>query len=704
MRIGFLFLFCFGCVLSSNGAEYQLFEVNGKYGVKDEKGKVIITPAFEGLGWSDGSFSIIGQVTGYKTNKKWGLINLKAQLLTEAEYLNLYPSGGDRIIAKKQIDGVSIKQGCIDLKGNITVPFKYDGIIIDGLHAIVFTKNGATYKYGVIDLRGEEIIPLIHKNIFAIGSLRYGVQNNDNKTALFSETGQKLTDFVIDSISSFKKNKAIVYQGLLQGVINREGLIEVTPKYREILIDENGSIIGRTMSKWILMDQQHNRLDTTFCDELVPTSTGFIVKNGKNSGIWNVDFTEVLPASYRYIQQVEGDLAVVKKDNKYGVIQTDNSVVIPFKFDSILLSERFVRAQEILLGKPSWSLYDVYGIRKSERDYESISPFNGKFFQVKNYGLSGIMDRYGKETVSCVYDSILAYNEDQIVVKFHGHYGIIDFNENWLLPPQPFPVELVDENHFMQFEHGVHLFKNFNNDLIYFTENPLSIEGKMLKEILPDGTEKKINFDGITVSRTTPAVVDDTRIITSEHEGFRGIIRNGKYGFIDDRGRLRIANRYEGIGDFNNGLAAVKILGKWGFINAEDKIVINPSYESVSEFRNEVTIVKRGKFGFVDKTGKLVLETRYDSILPLETNKFLIQHNQLLGLADENGTVLIDPRFETLNDIGNGYVIISREKKYGLITQSGFSTIPMIYDQLFYLKNQNQFLAKQESPWVKLSK
>ncbi|MEQ9414988.1 MAG: WG repeat-containing protein, partial [Cyclobacteriaceae bacterium] len=266
------------------------------------------------------------------------------------------------------------------------------------------------------------------------------------------------------------------------------------------------------------------------------------------------------------------------------------------------------------------------------------------------------------------------------------------------------PIQLIDENHFMQFENGVHLFKNFDNDLIYFSENPLTVQGKMLREVLPDGTEKEINFDGITVSRTAPAVVDDTRIIASEYEGLRGIIRNGKYGFIDNRGRLRIANRYEGIGNFENGLAAVKILGKWGFINAEDKIVINPSYESVSEFRKQVAIVKRGKFGFVDKTGKLVLETRYDSIFTLDTDKFLIQHNQLLGLADENGTVLIEPRFETLEDLGNGYVIVSREKKYGLLTQSGFSTIPMIYDQLYYLKNQDQFLAKLESPWVNLSK
>ncbi|MBX2941831.1 MAG: WG repeat-containing protein [Cyclobacteriaceae bacterium] len=686
------------------GADYQLFEENGKYGVKDEKGKVVITPAFEALGWSDGSFSIVGQVTGYKTSKRWGLINLKAQRLTEAEYLNLYPSAGDRIIAKKQIDAVTSKWGVLILKGHITVPFKYDGIKIDGLRAIVFTKNNTHYKYGVINLNGEVIIPLHHKNIYTIGTLRYGVQNDENKSALFSETGRQLTGFVIDSISSFDKNRAIIYQGLMQGIINRDGVMEVPPQYREIIIDEKGIINARAMNKWFLMDQQNNIIDTAICDELIPTSSGLIVKKGNYFGTWEVNFNPILPTAYQQIQQVEGNLAVVKKDNKYGLINTDNAVIIPFRFDAILLNEKLVRTKEIILGKPSWSLYDIYGVRKSVHDYESISSFNGKFFKVKNYGLSGIVDQYGKEIIPCLYDSIIDYNDDQIAVKFHGHYGIIDFKENWLLPPQPFPVQLIDENHYMQFEQGIQLFKSFSNELIYFTENNLSIHGKMLKEVLPDGTEKEINFEGVTVSRTTPAVVNDTKIITAEHEGFRGIVRNGKYGFIDNRGRLRIANRYEGIGNFKNGLAAVKILGKWGFINAEDKIAINPSYESVSEFENTVTIVKKGKFGFIDRTGKLVLETRYDSIQPLATDNFLISLNRLLGLADENGVVLIDARFETLNDLGNGFVIISSANKYGLLTESGFSAIPMIYDQLYYLPEQNQFLAKQESPWVKLTK
>ena len=68
---------------------------------------------------------------------------------------------------------------------------------------------------------------LFHNNlkIFeSIGSLRYAVENFESKIALFTESGKQITGFTIDSISTFKKNFAIIYQGLYQGLIDRDGI------------------------------------------------------------------------------------------------------------------------------------------------------------------------------------------------------------------------------------------------------------------------------------------------------------------------------------------------------------------------------------------------------------------------------------------------------------------------------------------------
>ncbi|MCB0488752.1 MAG: WG repeat-containing protein [Cyclobacteriaceae bacterium] len=701
MRLLVFILFLLN-VFTVTAADYLVFEENGRYGLKDDQGKVVISPAFERVGWSDGSFSVVGQITGYMLNGQWGLINMKEQRITKAEFTSLVPSGGDRFVARKKVDAITSKLGCIDLKGTPTVPFRYDGIKIDGLRAIVFIKNGSHYLYGVIKLDGGTIIPMTYKNIFSVGNMRYGVQNDENKTALFSETGTRITAFSIDSISSFVNNKAVIYENSLQGVINRDGIIEVQPAYREIIFEGDG-IRARKANTWKVLDQNNNVVKTTTCDHITPSGNSFIVENNGLYGISDDQFKEVVPAAYHAILQLQDDLLVVKRGVKSGLVKKDNSVVMPLQFDSIHLSGRYVRASESLLGKPVWSLYDIYGIKKSERTYESMSPFNDKFFTVKNYGLSGVMDKYGKETIHCLYDSILDYNDGQLVVKFHGHYGIIDFRENWLLPPQPFPVHLVDESHYLLKQYNTTFFKTFKDDLIYFSDNNLTIEDQLLKEILPDGTIKKISFEGITISRSSPPILDDTQIIAEESEGLRGIKRKGKFGFIDKEGRLRIANRYESISNFHNGLAAVRILGKWGFVDKQDKIAINPSYEEVSDFLQDVAIVKRGKFGIINKDGNLVLDTRYDAIHQLKTQNFIVGNNNLKGLASRNGEILIDPRFDDLEDLGNGYVIVKRENKYGLLTREGLSVIPMIYDHLEYLPRQQAYLVKETAPWVKLS-
>ena len=106
---------------------YQIFEENGKVGIKNEQGQIVIPPSFEALGWSDGSFSVIGQTTGYRIHEQWGLINLKKEFITPAIFESLVYAGGDHVIARKKLNAAVTKSGCINLQGVIKLPFCYDG-------------------------------------------------------------------------------------------------------------------------------------------------------------------------------------------------------------------------------------------------------------------------------------------------------------------------------------------------------------------------------------------------------------------------------------------------------------------------------------------------------------------------------------------------------------------------------------------------
>src|SRR6516162_7450044 len=107
MRWWMIFVMTCGLCFHSFAKQYQTFEENGKVGMKDDDGHVVLPPSFEALGWSDGNFSVVGEVTGYRLQGLWGIVNLKKEFVTAAEFERLVHSGGESIIARKKVNSVS---------------------------------------------------------------------------------------------------------------------------------------------------------------------------------------------------------------------------------------------------------------------------------------------------------------------------------------------------------------------------------------------------------------------------------------------------------------------------------------------------------------------------------------------------------------------------------------------------------------------
>jgi hypothetical protein len=694
MRLVFcLLLFFTAC--NHAFAEYILFYENGKAGLRDDSGKVILPAAFDALGWTDGSFSIINQVTGYRQKGKWGLVNLKKEFITKAEFETVTSVGGDRVIASRQINPYTVKYGCLDLTGKITVPFLYDGIKIHGLRAIVFVKNGLKYEHGLIDLDDKSILPLKYREIRPIGSLRFAIQDFDRHTALFSENGDQLTGFVIDSISSFKKGNAIIYQNFKQGLIDREGTIQVQPEWRELRITDKG-IEGRSSDTWKILNKENKEITSIDADELTVDNTHYLFTLAGKHGVVDEGLSKKIDPQYDHLDPFRNNLSVARKGNKFGMISLSGKEIFPFEFDSLALEDNFVRARI----KDQWMVYDTFGIKKTDRFYEALLPFNGKFFPVKSHNFWGAVDRYGKQKLTCVYDSITAFNYDLAAVKFKGLYGIIDFDERWKVYPQKDPLTLIDNEHYLEKQDTILFLKKFGGEIIYFTYNRLTFANGILEETASDGTVRHVTLGGISTIVTAAAKVEGTEEVFEETEGMRGIRRDGRYGFVDARGRLRIANRYEGIGTFQEGLAPVMILGKWGFVDKEDNIAVNPNFEHVTGFNNGLAIVGRaGKTGVINKHGQLVLPLRYDSISHAGNLLVLYQQHQS-GVADAKGRVLIEPRFDHLQLLPGNLVIVRDREKWGVLTMDGMPVIPLIYNSIEYNPTTDQFLANRKSDWT----
>jgi hypothetical protein len=699
--IPFLVLIAF----SSNADGYELFEDHGLVGMKNEQGQIVIPAAFESLGWSDGSFSVIGQTTGYRLNHKWGLINLKKEFITTADFEELIYKSGEYVVARKRVSPVAIKSGCINLRGEVKLPFMYDGIEINGLRAIVFNLVGAKFNYGLTDLQNQVLIPLSFATVFSLGTLRYAVENSTGKIAMFSEAGKPVTEFRIDSLSKFYKGYSILYENGLQGLIDREGEIKMPTHYQEIKISEEGIIFSRLPGEWHYLNEKNEVLRKIMADDLIPVSKKKqIIKGGGKYGLIDEYQRVLIPIEWDSLVEIKEDFFLAKQKGKWGAMQSTNQVIVSLAFDSLSFINGGFRAYQKNNG---WQLLDSNGTAQTQKKYSYLNQFNGTTWIIKNGMYWGLLNAKGEEIVHCVFDSIGDRRASLLAVKFKGYYGIIDQHENWRLAPQSYPIRLANDSRYLVCQPGNSFLKSFDGQIIYFSSYPIQFKDEYWIEFLPDGRTNTISYDGLPVTIEAATLKSDDVFIDKKtfalNEGLRGIWKDGKYGFVDEQGQLRIANRYDSIGDFQAGLAPIKLIGKWGFINSSDKIIIQPNYETATSFVDGLSVVKRNrKMGVIDTNGKYILPLRYDQIKRSSNGKLVLSIGKLKGIANQKGIIEIEPRFDVLEDLNNGFLIVSHSSKWGLINSIGEDKIPMAYDKLVFDPTKNQYLAFRKSEWKKV--
>ncbi|MCR6722189.1 MAG: WG repeat-containing protein [Chitinophagaceae bacterium] len=94
--------------------------------------------------------------------------------------------------------------------------------------------------------------------------------------------------------------------------------------------------------------------------------------------------------------------------------------------------------------------------------------------------------------------------------------------------------------------------------------------------------------------------------VTGGKDGMSWIQKDGKYGFMNNRGQIIVPAQYESVLGFSEGMAAVKVSEVWGYINALGKIVIPAQYKEAAMFEGGVARVvdTSGRAFYITPNGK----------------------------------------------------------------------------------------------------
>lgn len=192
---------------------------------------------------------------------------------------------------------------------------------------------------------------------------------------------------------------------------------------------------------------------------------------------------------------------------------------------------------------------------------------------------------------------------------------------------------------------------------------------------------------------------------------------DGKWGFIDTSGKLRIAAQYSDLDEFGEisvSPSAVAANDLWGFIDKKGNWVVEPRFHLAENCGSGFAAVEMddGNWRFINRDGDLVDGTGYERVqcfvdgppavtfegdhewtyLNVKRSRLLPvrQHipegfdegltpmnaGSIWGYVDESGAFIIAPKFDEARGFSEGFAAVRLGDKWGYVDKSGAIAIP----------------------------
>jgi len=615
--------------------------------------------------------------------------------------------------------------GFKDKSGKIVIPARFDGIAepFSSGQAIIILNN----LYGTIDIKGKMLISAIYKKILPAQFNLIAVQNTAGLWGFYTNDIKLTIPCTYDNFKFTNKGKQIfVQKNGKWGMINYTNMQLAPFDFKQIESISPKQIKGTRFNNWELHAPNGDKKKSFEYDSVAFTKSALLSyrMNGWE-GLINIDGTIVLKNTCEDIDDIIGDVLAVKKDGSWGVkkLNTDSWLIDP-SYDVIDIDSTCVHAGiKIGNGKSMhWKFYDFNGMLLYSgilTDYHTFS--NGLIAVKSTSDLWGFINIKGETIIPLTYNWVADFENGLCRVEKNGQQLVINKSGDIIFNHQDvylFSIGLLKLNALQD--------KTYTYNIDSKTEIiPINAEFIKIKNGNKYGL---INTKGETVlptifsdiqvgtSSKTFAVVKD-KIIKIIHigkgtysvdkkilstEGFYNEFavmkyNNGRFGAIDNQGKIRIAPQYEYIRPFENDVAVIKLNGKWGIIDKNESFVAQPYYDSISVFKNKICIVsEKGMHYLMDCNGKILTPDGYSSITLTRGGNYLLVKNKLKGIANANGKEIISPRYQNIKEFSPTLFNVTENNLQGVIDSSQKIILHIKYHAVFYNALTQEFLTGEE--------
>lgn len=402
----------------------------------------------------------------------------------------------------------------------------------------------------------------------------------------------------------------------------------------EIIYQEINSKGVSAIDYW----QRSGSLLSDGVNNFAPSKPYAIFKDAKWGYLRN-DGSELFPPQFKYVQNFNKGVAFVFDEN-WGAVNKD-SIIIPLIYDEVsefLMNEVDQIYQVKIVSKPTSLFYDTlaqlieleysvvqnlangfllvrskegFGIVNSEGEWSLKPSLKRKPDCKTGYCLVkeskyGVIDFEGNQLVECVYDDIINYLGDGlVVVKKSGKLGVGNDVGDWIVAPIATSI---------QYENGLLKVSNSNSVKLYTISGQL-LSKKKWEYYDIDQANNKMMY----VSKGKTVIVDlstQKKLVVLDKVCLRflkGLLiikdpqNTSLIGAINEKGESVIPTHFSEISLIFDSIFLVKKEKELGLLSVQGKEIIPVEYKKITAvFQDYFAAIKQGKIDFYNHNGKIV--------------------------------------------------------------------------------------------------
>lgn len=514
--------------ISNEDINYYKIMSNGKSGIIDKTGKVIIEPKYNTIKLPNPKKPIF--ICIYDYNAVSGEYKTKVLNEKNEEILKNY----------ENVNTIDIKE--------VVSSIPYEKTVLQ------YQKDG---KYGIINFEGKIIIKPIYEEIrnmpYREGEL---IVKKQGKYGVVSINGGKLLDCKYDYITGdnyYSEEKKYELDGYIVGINNEDGKMQygyINNKREQILDVEFDKIY---------------RMNDVKDDENIYL---LAEKDGKIQLYKNNKL--LLDNNYQSINYSEDSkLLILQKDGRYGVTDLNGKQILSVDYEQIRIPGDYIIA--IKDGKQV--IFDLVGTQKENLAYTNILKTENENYNItvdKN-DKYGVINKDGNILIGNKYNYIqYLYDNYFIVGGETGKSGIINDKGEEILPIKYEVIQKLDKNNIVQAMVGnvLELYSKEMNNIVSMENGKIEINDEYIK-VYSNNQTTYVSNDG---TLKTNFEIFNNNIFAS--------VREGKWGFVDKDNNVVVDYQYDKVTEVNElGFAGIKKDGKWGVIDGKANIILEPTYK-----------------------------------------------------------------------------------------------------------------------------